>query len=97
MSPEEKLHLSSARDLLTLVEVPMSPEEKLQDADLVEARELSLSSLYEFPLTDNAGVAFAWNYGGTPRFAHMEDRRLDSSRMQHFNQQLKEESLPEYL
>lgn len=60
--------LSSARDLLTLVEVLMSPEEKLQDSHLIEALELSLSSLYEYPFTDNAGVAFAWNYGGTPRF-----------------------------
>jgi CubicO group peptidase (beta-lactamase class C family) len=60
--------LSSVRDMLTLVEVLMSPKEKLQDANLIAALELSLSSLYEFPSTDNAGVAFAWNYGGTPRF-----------------------------
>jgi len=58
--------LSSTRDLLTWIELLMSPEEKLQDEDLVETLQLSLESLK--PVSDDSGVSFAWFYSGEPSF-----------------------------
>lgn len=59
--------VSSTRDLLTWIELLMSPnDENLQDQEMTEALQLSLESLK--PLSDNEGLSFAWGYGGEPRF-----------------------------